>query len=348
MTQIRLYITSFQYLSPRLFEIFQYSESGKVEISEIARDKFALADRVEDADWVLIPVFITELVSQKGRKLIRNASEIAKRVDKPFGVFSNSDFIVDLEVDNAYLFTPGSYRSKPYQIDLPATLPEDPYLKWFGPNWTPIPYTVKPSVGFCGQATTQPLKAIKDLYTFGSTKFKNWLGLTLSNPGPIFLPAFQRAILLKYFEKDSRFEADFILRNKYKGGAKTKAQKSQVESDFYKNIHNNLFTVCLRGMGNYSVRFFQTLAMGRIPILIDTDCNITYQEYHQLDQLIPVVPYNKRNEVNEIVYEYFISKTPDELEVIQSKCRQIWMEYFRKKSLINLTYHIMLEKSPRK
>ena len=32
------------------------------------------------------------------------------------------------------------------------------------------------------------------------------------------------------------------------------------------------FVICLRGNGNFSVRFYETLALGRIPILIDTDC----------------------------------------------------------------------------
>lgn len=347
MSTVRLYIPAFDYKNYRLFEIFQYGEEGKVGIAPIASEKFSLVKNAENADWILIPVFITELLNQKGRSLIRNASEIAKKVGKPFGLYSNSDFIVDVEVDNAYLFTAGAYQSKSFQIGIPATLPGDPYKKWIGAKWEALPYSARPSVGFCGQATTQPLKALKDLYTFSVAKIKNKLGLTLSNPGPVFLPAFQRATLLKYFEKESRFTTEFILRNQYKGGAITSAQNAQVEKDFYQNINSTLFTVCLRGMGNYSVRFFQTLAMGRIPILIDTDCKIPFQEFNQLDRFIPIIPYEKRSEVADVVYEYFISKTPDELIAIQGKCREIWMEYYQKDGLIECTRKIMQGKGPR-
>jgi hypothetical protein len=344
---VRLYIPAYDYKNYRLFEIFHYEEDGNVGIAPIALEKFSLAQNAENADWILIPVFITELLSQEGRRLIQDTSEIASKLGKPFGVYSNSDFIVDVEVDNAYVFTPGAYQSQPFQIDLPATLPADPYKKWIGPSWESFPSSPQPTVGFCGQATTQPLKVLKDLYTFGGTKIKNQLGLTLSNPGPVFLPAFQRAKLLKIFEKDPRFKTDFILRNQYKAGAVTSAQNAQVEKDFYQNINKSLFTVCLRGMGNYSVRFFQTLAMGRIPILIDTDCQIPFKAFNQLDRLIPIIPFEKRSEVADVVYDYFISKTPDEILAIQGKCREIWMEFYQKQGLIEYTSKIMQGKGPR-
>lgn len=312
----------------------------------MANNYFCLVNNPIDADWIIIPLFITELSNKEGRKYIRRVSDLARKTEKPLGLFSNSDFIIDLEVDNAYLFTPGSYRSKPFQIDLPATLNEDPYQKWIGGDWSPLLYNSKPSVGFCGQATLHPLKAFKDFYTFTKAKILNKSGLTLSNPGAIFLPAFQRARLLKLLEKDSRFATDFILRRQYKGGSVTKEQNFQVESEFYNNICNNLFTVCLRGMGNYSVRFYQTLAMGRIPILIETDCNISYEDFNQLDKIIPVIPYSQRNKITDIVYEYFVNKTPEELALTQSKCRQIWLEYYTKEGLVKYIHKSMNGKLP--
>lgn len=347
LLRVSLFIPPFDYKNYRLFEIFHYEEDRRVMIAPLAIEKFSLVKNAQDADWILIPVFITELLGETGRSLIRTTSEIAKKLGKPFGLYSNSDFIVDVDVDNAYLFTPGAYQSKPFQINLPATLPEDPYKKWIGAKWEAFPNSSRPSVGFCGQATTQPLKILKDLFTFNSTKIKNKLGLTLSNPGPVFLPAYQRATLLKHFEKDSRFETQFILRNQYKAGAVSSSQNVQVEKEFFQNINSNLFTVCMRGMGNYSVRFFQTLAMGRIPILIDTDYEIPFQEFNQLDLIIPIIPYEKRSEVADVVYNYFISKTPDELIAIQCKCRGIWKEYYQKEGLIEYTRKIMCGKGPR-
>lgn len=334
MSRIRVYIPPFDYHQKRFFEIFAFTLSGQVEIAKVAQSEFELTEQIVNSDWILIPVFTTGLLHFEGRSLIKNTAKLAKQFRKPFAVFSNSDFIVDVEVENALIFTPGAYKSKSYQISIPATLPEDPFEKWIGKAWQPIDIPSIPSIGFCGQATTHPFKAIKDFITFGSSQLKHKLGKTLSNPGRVFLPAYQRAKLLRYFEKDPRFQSDFILRNQYKGGAISPAQKIQVENDFYQNIHQNLFTICLRGMGNYSVRFYQTLAMGRIPVLVDTDEQIAFNDFIGLDKIIPVIPFQHRDSSPDLLFNYFNSKSKDELISIQQFCRNTWLEYYQKEGLI--------------
>ena len=42
--------------------------------------------------------------------------------------------------------------------------------------------------------------------------------------------------------------------------------------EFYENMVSSDYIVCVRGGGNFSVRLYETLAMGRIPIFINTDC----------------------------------------------------------------------------
>ncbi|SDC83779.1 hypothetical protein SAMN04488104_100757 [Algoriphagus faecimaris] len=332
---LKIFVPPYSYQNKRVFEIFTHTKSKEIEIASLALGEFSLSLTIEDSDWVIIPVFITELLDKEGRSLIKQSANLAKKHSKPFALFSNSDFIVDVEVENAYILTPGAYKTKPNQIALPATLAEDPYLKWIGPTWEATPIQDIPNVGFCGQATSHPLKALKDFFTFAGTAVRNKLGLTLSNPGPIFLPAFQRKRLLNYFEKDSRIQTDFILRNQYKGGAVSPEEKEKVEKEFYQNINRNLFTVCLRGMGNYSVRFYQTLAMGRIPILVDTDERIAFQEFNQLNTLIPIIPFEKKEDIVEELVTYFKSKSEEELLKIQATCREIWEEYYQKRGLIH-------------
>lgn len=334
MSKIKLFIPPYSYQGKRIFEIFSFSKPSQLAIAEDARQFFELSTSIQDSDWIIIPVFTTELLDKSGRDLIKHSALLARENKKLLGVISNSDFIVDVEVDNAFVFTPGAYQSKPRQIALPATLPDDPYLKWIGTDWKPLPISTSPTVGFCGQATSHPLKALKDIYTFGTAKIKNKLGLSLSNPGPIFLPAFQRKKVLAYFEKDPRIQTDFILRDRYRGGAVNPSQKVQVEREFFQNINRNLFTVCLRGMGNYSVRFYQTLAMGRIPILIDTNEQLAFQQFNQLDRLIPVVSFEKIDHISSELLDFFRSRSNAELLDLQHTLRDIWKEYYQRRGLI--------------
>jgi hypothetical protein len=62
--------------------------------------------------------------------------------------------------------------------------------------------------------------------------------------------------------------------------------QQKAEEEFYKNMDDNLFNLCIRGWGNYSYRFCQTVCMGRIPVLIDTDCCLPFEEVFNYDDYI--------------------------------------------------------------
>jgi hypothetical protein len=60
----------------------------------------------------------------------------------------------------------------------------------------------------------------------------------------------------------------------------------KMESEFFQNIYENLLTVCIRGFGNYSVRFFQTLAMGRIPVFIESDSVLPFESQIEYNKML--------------------------------------------------------------
>jgi hypothetical protein len=150
---------------------------------------------------------------------------------------------------------------------------------------------------------------------------------------PNFLPAWERARILRKL-KASDIKTNFILRSRYKAGANSPEEKELVEEEFYQNIHDTLFTVCVRGMGNYSVRFYQTLAMGRIPILIDTDSVLPFSSEIPYDQFILRVPFSDRFKLDQKVKSFIKSKTDDELIRIQKMARECWLKHFQTEGMI--------------
>ena len=48
--------------------------------------------------------------------------------------------------------------------------------------------------------------------------------------------------------------------------------------NFFQNISDTDYTICIRGTGNFSQRLYEVLAFGRIPIFIDTDSILPYDE----------------------------------------------------------------------
>lgn len=331
---VKVFIPEFEYKAKVLIEVFCHMGENKIGISEQASEWFEKVEDPSKSDWILIPAFTSSLACEAGKTLFQKSSELAKKFGKQFGVFSNSDLIVDPGVKDVTIFTPGAYASMKNQVNLPALLPFDPIMKLNQGNWSPAKEYFVPTIGFCGQATRNPLKAAKDLLKISSLrvkkKFKNSPYLHI----PFFLPAFERGKLLHSLEKSPLLKTDFILRSRYKGGAVSSVEKNRVEKDFYENISNNLFTVCLRGFGNYSVRFFQTLAIGRIPIVIDTDSGLPFESFISYGDSVIRIPFGQRNSADKILTEYFNSKSKEELIDIQKKCRAIWEDAFQLQGML--------------
>ena len=129
----------------------------------------------------------------------------------------------------------------------------------------------------------------------------------------------------------------YILREKFCGSEINKQQRVE---DFYNNIRDNHFTLCPNGTGNFSIRFYQTLSCGRIPILFDTDNILPFEKEIDWENLIVRV-YNIKN-INKKILEYY--KKNDIIEK-QKECYKIFQKYlteesFPKKISSILKYHL--------
>ena len=67
----------------------------------------------------------------------------------------------------------------------------------------------------------------------------------------------------------SDIKTDFIIR---KGFWAPGIDKVVARREYFDNIRRTVFNFCYRGAGNFSYRLYETLMMGRIPVLVDTDC----------------------------------------------------------------------------
>ena len=80
----------------------------------------------------------------------------------------------------------------------------------------------------------------------------------------------------------SKIKCNFILR---RGFWAPGVDKKKAVYDFHNNIENNIFIFCYRGEGNFSYRFYKTLMLGRITILINTDCVFPFENKYNLNDL---------------------------------------------------------------
>jgi hypothetical protein len=331
---IKLYIPDCKSSGQPIFEIFEKSEQGEIRIATLASPFFQLCQNPKDADWISIPFFSSGMTGPEGKNLILQAHVIAEDLGKPFAIFSNSDIIVDPKVSPVFIFSPGTYARMENQVELPALLPYDPIHRWQNGNWAPKIFKGEIEIGFCGQATLNPLKFLKDWYTIESLRCKKKNRKSPFLYIPRFLPAFERGRLLHSLENSKGLKTNFLFRSHYKAGATTTANKNKVEKEFYENIYSNLFTLCLRGMGNYSVRFYQTLAMGRIPVLIDTDSNLPFSDQIDYKNIVVKVPFSDRFNTEDYLIDFLKNKTNSDLVKIQEACRSVWVDHFNSAAML--------------
>ncbi len=89
-------------------------------------------------------------------------------------------------------------------------------------------------------------------------------------PGISFcgLASHWRQPLIDAFSAAADLTADFILREQFWGG---RPQDPGLQHDFWENMLAHPFALAPRGEGNFSMRLYQAMSVGRIPVLLHTD-----------------------------------------------------------------------------
>jgi hypothetical protein len=196
-------------------------------------------------------------------------------------------------------------------------------------------------------------KNIYGLPTFSKDYFNGYFlekkSLSISFCGmvnnPIRFKVVEKLINLNY--------TNFIIRSEWGGYEKEYYQENFgkyfftvppekiKKQQFIENIRNNLYGVCVRGAGNFSYRLGEVLMMGRIPIIIDTNCILPFREYIPYEKNCIIVNYKNLDNMIDVIQNYHNSHTKEELLNIQKENRNIWLKYFTPKGAFGATLKIL-------
>tara|TARA_A100001015_G_C15039398_1_gene738571 strand:- start:2928 stop:3989 length:1062 start_codon:yes stop_codon:yes gene_type:complete len=246
-----------------------------------------------------------------------------------YGVISGDFCRYYPEFDKIIYFRMGGFKSTLSNNNqgFPATL-SDQVEKIFGRKKIIIhKKSVIPKIGFCGHATASKTIYIKQTIKFMLENIKRFFSYPLRKDYEIFFQSgFIRYQILKKIEKDSRFQTDFIYRNQYRAGAKNLMERKTTTLDHYNNIIKSDYTICIRGTGNFSIRFYETLMMGRIPILIDTDCILPFHKIINWDKHIIRIKWSEIDNFADIVLDFHKNISQLDFIKMQKNNRKLWLE----------------------
>jgi hypothetical protein len=292
-------------------------------------DLFTYEPNLSEADISILTYHWPYYIHHK--RVLEAQTEIksAHQHGKPMVVFSGGDHPANIPFEDVLLFESAGYRSTPglrYHSGQPSYIPD--YLDVYcGGELTLRPKRDIPVVGFCGQASTSAIQTVYRKLRLKWQQHQYRQGSLKWEPPPFETTTF-RAQVLNQFENQPGIQTNFILRKRYQAGeTENKSPHHPTKLEFVNNILNSDYTVCMRGGGNFSVRFYETLCLGRIPIFIDTDCLLPFQDDIDYKAIFPWIDIKDLPYAAEIVRDFHAELSNDDFIILQKACRDLWFEH---------------------
>jgi hypothetical protein len=301
--------------------------------------RYQMVNDIDESDVVVVPVEIGYFFKNNKQNWLFDFIDKANALKKKVWVYTAGDFGITLNAA-VYTFRLGGFESK---LDAKTFIfPSfiiDPYLE-LKKEFKTIPKTTLPKIGFVGHADGSINKWSKEFLIYLYHNAKRITKRSFTDYQPFYPSSIKRFGFLMAMQKNNRIETVFILRNKYRAGVITQPEREQTTLAFFDNIFNNPYTFCMRGAGNFSVRFYETLAMGRIPFIIDTDIRMP------LDNVIPwndhCVIATENDFIEKLVY-FHKNITEDEFERMQINNRNLWLNFLNREAYFNKIHTVFKE-----
>tara|TARA_R110002096_G_scaffold370561_1_gene564038 strand:+ start:2432 stop:3478 length:1047 start_codon:yes stop_codon:yes gene_type:complete len=326
-----------KHVFPLLFDLY-YTKN------DFLISHYSIVENLNDSDIVVIPLEYTH--SLKSYKSIINVVlDKAKLANKPIWVYSGGDFGYSLQDKSIFNFRLGGFHGKLHEstIIMPSFI-NDPYDSNLEKSFAPLHKNKIPQIGFVGHAQGGFIKYIKEFLSFVKVNLKRILINEHKDYQSFYPSSIKRAKYLKLIQGSDKLESNFILRNKYRAGVKSALEKKTTTMEFYDNIYKNPYTFCMRGAGNFSVRFYETLAVGRIPILIKTDCRLPLSSQINWKNRCLIVEAKEVRNMEQLILNFHESLSEEEFIQLQINNRGLWEASLKRESFFKVIHDDFLTK----
>jgi len=184
-------------------------------------------------------------------------------------------------------------------------------------------WSATPTVGFCGFA--------RDVKVSELLKTGIYKAYTLAKLGYADVSQFKglqlRSQALRVLGNSSLAEANFIVRKEsvfLTNSKKHFQQREAYRAEFFWNIADSDYQICLRGSANHSRRPWETLSCARIPLFIDTDCVLPFENLINWSEHMAIVDEADIGRLPEHLREYHTQIPSDRYAEKQQACRDLW------------------------
>jgi hypothetical protein len=322
MRKIKLY-TSRDYLSgidyePILFPFWgkcpselEHPLGGQYEkYIQNGRNYFELSP-IEECDFVLWP----ESYQEKNFEKVKALAELAQKYGKSIIIFFNNDSSKLIDIPNAYIFRTSMYKSEQRSNEFSLPCWSEDLFNYSNQSLPLTKGGQKPIVCYCGYTKTIKDR-IKDIL---GRDYGIWRGI--------------RYKAVKKLKHNHQIDTRFIIRNDFWGGAYKKTgglkpeEAKKVRTEYANNLISGDYALVTRGNGNFSFRFYEIFSLGRIPVFINTDACLPFEEFIDYKSLCVWVELEELKDIDKKLINYHRNIDLETLARKQKLIRQIWEEW---------------------
>ena len=93
------------------------------------------------------------------------------------------------------------------------------------------------------------------------------------------------------------------------------------------SIRDTHYVLTIRGSGNYSIRLFETLAAGRIPVMIDSNQHLPFEDLVPWKEIGVWVPFEKFEQIGDYIFEFHENNGDHGFLTTTSRASQIFEKF---------------------
>jgi len=303
---------------------------------------YGITDDITKADAVF-PPYRQAWLMRRHPDLLAECAQMAKDAGLPLFVDGLADGEQPLTIENAYVMRYGGYRFlregqselglpahirwEPNRIEVP-TQADDLLLRCMGGDFVPRQKQEgKPIVGFAGMV---------------KTTFKNMLHRRLDEI-PLYVRGifddrylamseglFWRNTALRILKGSKKIESNLTGRNFFSGGGKqVEGKMKDLQKEFVDTILNSDYALDVRGYANASVRLYEILSLGRIPVILDTERILPFSDRVDWSKFSLIIDFRDIRRLPDIIAEFHASLSPRQFEDMQRSARDAYVHHFR-------------------
>lgn len=299
---------------------------------------FDISDNPTGCDYALLPNDWKRYVKAGEEELAAKFIALAESYHLQTIVFFHSDSDERLPFDNVIVFRTSLRKSKQRQNEFAMPGWSGDLLSYFNEGrLIPRIREEVPVLGFCGAAGSGHSRWQK--------KVKNLLFSTFDRKRYRFDAAGYRFSILSRLRQSSKIKPNFIIRSGYLGDFRNQGGNAEhidvVRREYFQNSIESDYILCMRGVGNFSYRFYESLSLGRVPVFVNSESVLPFESLLDYKELVVWIEPEEIDIIDEKILAHFRGMNDNQFRDLQCRLRGVWKEFLSPEGFFSKLHRVL-------